>query len=144
MGYQHINNLVKDKNGDLIADSHDILNRWKNYFSQLLNVHNVSSVRQIKIHTAEPLVLDPSPLKLKLLLRSDQIMAELIKAWGKILLSEIHKVINFIRNKEELPEQLKESTIVPIYKKRNSVVIIVGYHCYQFHTELYSISFSQG
>jgi hypothetical protein len=32
---------VKDENGDLLADSHNILNRWKNYFSQLLNVHNV-------------------------------------------------------------------------------------------------------
>jgi chemotaxis methyl-accepting protein methylase len=29
-GYQHRSNLVKDNNGDLLADSH-ILNRWKNY-----------------------------------------------------------------------------------------------------------------
>jgi hypothetical protein len=43
-GYQPRNNLVKDENGDLLADSHDILNKWKNYFSQLLNVHNVSDV----------------------------------------------------------------------------------------------------
>jgi hypothetical protein len=35
--YQPTNNLVKDKNGDLLADSH-ILNRWKYYFSQLLNL----------------------------------------------------------------------------------------------------------
>jgi hypothetical protein len=41
------------------ADSHNILNRWKNY-SQLLNV---SDVRQIEIHTAEPLVPDPSPFE---------------------------------------------------------------------------------
>jgi hypothetical protein len=40
--YQPRNNLVKDENGDLLADSHNALNRWKNYFSQLLNVHNVS------------------------------------------------------------------------------------------------------
>jgi hypothetical protein len=39
-----------------LADSHNILNRWKNYFSQLLSVHRVSDVRQIEIHTAEPLV----------------------------------------------------------------------------------------
>jgi hypothetical protein len=31
-GYQLRSNLVKDENGDLLADSH-ILNRWKNYFS---------------------------------------------------------------------------------------------------------------
>jgi predicted metalloendopeptidase len=37
-GYQPRNNLVKNKIGNLFADSHNILNRWKNYFSQLLNV----------------------------------------------------------------------------------------------------------
>jgi hypothetical protein len=31
--------------------------------------------------------------------------------------SEIHKLVNSIWNKEELPEQWKESIIVPIYKK---------------------------
>jgi hypothetical protein len=47
---------VKDDNGDLLADSHNILNRWKNYFSQLLNVHSVSDVRQTEVHMVEPLV----------------------------------------------------------------------------------------
>jgi hypothetical protein len=61
-GYQPRCNLVKDENGDLLADSHNILNRWKNYFSQLLNVLGVSDVRQIEIHTAEPLVPDPSKM----------------------------------------------------------------------------------
>jgi hypothetical protein len=28
--YQPRSNLVKDENGDLLADSHIILNRWKN------------------------------------------------------------------------------------------------------------------
>jgi hypothetical protein len=52
-------NLVKDENSDLLADSHIILNRWKNYFSQLLNVHNVSGFKEIEIHMAEPLVPCP-------------------------------------------------------------------------------------
>jgi hypothetical protein len=68
-GYQPRNNLMKDENGVLLADLHNILNRWRNYFS-LLNVHNVSDVRQIEVHMAEPLVPGPSCLKLKLLLQS--------------------------------------------------------------------------
>jgi hypothetical protein len=59
-GYQPRNNLVKDENGNVLADSHNILNKWKNYFSQLLNVHNISDVRQIAVHTDEPLVPCPS------------------------------------------------------------------------------------
>jgi hypothetical protein len=57
---------VKDENGDLLADSHCILNRWKNYFSQLLNVYNVSDVRQIEVHMAEPLVPGPSHLEVEI------------------------------------------------------------------------------
>jgi hypothetical protein len=82
---------VKDENGDLLADSHNILNRWKNYFSQLLNIHNLSDVRQIEIHMAEPLVPGPSRLEVEIAIAklkkykspgSDQIPAELIQAGG--------------------------------------------------------------
>jgi hypothetical protein len=47
----------------------------------------------------------------------DQIPAELIKSGGRKVQSEIHKLIISIWNKEELPEEWKESIIVPIYKK---------------------------
>jgi hypothetical protein len=62
---------VKDENGDLLAESHNILNRWKNYFSQLSNVrvhrvHRINDVRQIEIHEAEPLVPDPSPREIEI------------------------------------------------------------------------------
>jgi hypothetical protein len=125
-GYQPRNNLVKDENGDLLADSHSILNRWKNYFSQSLNVHNVSDVRQIEVHTAEPLVPGPSRLEDEIAIAklkqykspgSDQIPVELIQAGGEILLSAIHKLIKSVWNKEELPDQWKESIVVPIHKE---------------------------
>jgi hypothetical protein len=44
-GYQLGSNLMKDENGNLHGDSHSILNRWKNCFSQLSKAHNVSDVR---------------------------------------------------------------------------------------------------
>jgi hypothetical protein len=64
-GYQPSNNLVKDENGVLLVDFHNILNSRKNYVSQLLKVHNVSDVRQIEV-----IWLNPVVLKLKLLLQS--------------------------------------------------------------------------
>jgi len=36
-GYQPRTFIVKDEKGDLVADSHTIMTRWKNCFSQLLN-----------------------------------------------------------------------------------------------------------
>jgi hypothetical protein len=65
-GYQPRSNFVKNEKGDLLADPYNILNRWKNYFSQLLNVHRVSDVRQIEIYTAVPLVPDPSPFEVEI------------------------------------------------------------------------------
>jgi len=47
----------------------------------------------------------------------DQIPAEMIKAAGRTIRCGIHKLIISISNKEELPEEWKESIIVPIYKK---------------------------
>ena len=49
----------------------------------------------------------------------DQIPAELIKAEGKTIHYEIHKLIISIWNKEKEPEEWKKSIIVPIYKKVN-------------------------
>jgi hypothetical protein len=48
---------------------------------------------------------------------TDQILAKLIKAGVETLYSEKHRLICCIWNKEELPEQRKESIILPIYKK---------------------------
>jgi hypothetical protein len=78
------------------------------------------------IHTAEPLVPEPSLVEVEIAIGklknykspgTDNIPAELIKAGGETLYSEIHRLICFIRNKEELPQQWKEYIIVPIYKK---------------------------
>ena len=45
----------------------------------------------------------------------DQIPAELFKAGGRTIRCAIHRLIIYIWNKEELPEEWKESIIVPIY-----------------------------
>ena len=117
---------MKDDKGDLVADSHSILTRWRNYFSQITNVHRVSGIRQTEIHTAEPLVPVPSVSEVELTIErlkshkspgANQIPAEFIKSGGKIIRCEIHKLIISIRNKDELPEEWKESIIIPIYKK---------------------------
>ena len=62
--YQPRCNILKDEKGDLVADSHSIVARWRNYFSQLFNVHGFKDVGQAEIHTAEPLVPEQVPLSL--------------------------------------------------------------------------------
>jgi hypothetical protein len=124
--YQPRSNLVKFENGDLLADSNNILNRWKNYFPKLLNIHRVNDVRQIEIHTAAPLAPDPrtfevefaiAKLKKYKLPGSDRIPAELIQAGGDILCSKIHELVTSLWTKEKLPDQWKEFINVPVHKK---------------------------
>jgi len=71
-----------------------------------------------EIHITEPLVPEPRASEVKMPTEklnrhksptSDQIPAELIKAGSITTCSEIHKLINSTWNKEELPEEWKQS-----------------------------------
>ena len=88
----------------MVADSHSIVDRWRNYFSQLFNVHGVKDVGQAEIHTLEPLVPDPSASEVELAIDmikshkspgTDQIPAELIKAGGRTMCFETQKTYYF-------------------------------------------------
>jgi hypothetical protein len=116
------------------------------------------------VHTAEPLVPGPSRLKVAIAIAklkkykstgSDQIPAELIQAGGEILLSEIHKLINSVWNKEELPDEWNESIIVPVHRKGDrtnnyrGIALLSTYSCvqgcfYLLHTKCYRKSSCQG
>jgi len=63
---------VKDDKGDLVADFHSILARWRNYFSQILNVHGVN-IRQTEMHAAEPLVPEPSASEVELAIENQKV-----------------------------------------------------------------------
>jgi len=101
-GYQPRTIIVKNDKRELVAAPHSIMARWRNYFSQLLNVHEDSDVRQAEIHTVEPLVPEPSAFEIELAIGKpknhkspgiDQIPAELIKAGSRTICSAIHKLI---------------------------------------------------
>jgi len=90
-GYKPRANILRDERGDLVRDSHSILARWRKHFSQLFGTHGVSDVGQKEIHTAEPLVLEPSAFEVEMATGKvkchkssgiDQIPAEFIKVEG--------------------------------------------------------------
>jgi hypothetical protein len=89
-GYQPRNNLVKDENGDLLLVPDPGLFEVEIAISKLKNYK---------------------------LPGSDEILAELIQVGGETLLSATHKLIHSIWNREEVPDQWKESAVIPVYKK---------------------------
>ena len=49
--YQPRTNIVKDETGNLVMGSYSILARWRDRFSQQLNVDGVHDVRQTETHS---------------------------------------------------------------------------------------------
>ena len=68
-GYQARINVIKNEKEELLADSNSILNRWKDYFSQLLNVHKDNDVGEIEIQTAERLIPDLTLLEVEIAIK---------------------------------------------------------------------------
>jgi hypothetical protein len=144
-GYQPTINIIKDENDNLLADPQSVLNRWKHFFNQVLNVHGVHDVRQKDVHTAESLVPEPSLVKVETATGkfkvykypgTDQILAELIKAGGETLCSEIHKLIPSKWNKELL-QQWKVSLLYQFIRRsiKPTVIIIEKSPTYQLPTK---------
>jgi hypothetical protein len=99
--YECKTDMIKDENDVMLVDSHSILNRLKNYFSQLLNVlHGVNNVMQVKIHAVEPLVPESSYFKVEIAIEKlarykfpgiGQILVVLIQTGGRTLHLGIRK-----------------------------------------------------
>jgi hypothetical protein len=113
-GYQPSIKFINDENGNLLADPQRVLSTSKKFSNQVLNAHGIYDVRQMDIHTAEPLVPEPSLVEVEITVGklesykspgTDHIPANLIKSVGEILCSEMNKLTCSMWNKEELPQQ---------------------------------------
>jgi len=129
--------------------------RWRNYFSQLLNVHRVNEVRQTEIHTAEPLVPEPSAFEVELAIGKlkshkssgiDQIPEELIKAGGRIIRYEIQNLLFlFGITRTYLRNGRSRSLYLSVRRAIKQIVVSIGaYHFCQLRTKLYPTSCSVG
>jgi hypothetical protein len=114
-------------------------------------VHNASDVRQIQVHKAEPFVLGPSPLEVEIVIEKSKSINRYVaikfrQKWVKhevkyYCLGSTNTLILFgTRNNCVISQR---SLLLYQFTKRVAkltVIIIVGYHCYQLHTKFYRIS----
>ena len=70
--YQSRTNAAKGEKGDLVAESHSILTRWRNHFSQILKINGVNDVRQAEIHTTESLMPEPSAFEFEMITEKEK------------------------------------------------------------------------
>jgi len=153
-GNQPRTNIVTDEKGDLVTDCHRILARWRNHFSQLLTVHGVNDARQTEVHTAEPLVPEPSAFEVEMAIEKlkrcrspgvDQIPTELITVGGRTIRSELHKLLilfgirrNCLRSGRSRSLYLSIRRVI-----KQTVVSVEAYHLSAAYKIIYNILLSR-
>jgi hypothetical protein len=142
-------NIEKDGKGDILADPHKIVNRWMNYFCQILNVQRVGGIRQTEMQTAEPFVPEPSNSEVEVAIGklkrckspgADQIPADLSQAGRKHYILRSTNLLSRFRTKKNCPTNGRNQ----LSYQQLSVVIIGTYYCCQLHATIYPTVFSVG
>ena len=122
--------MCRDKNGGILTDDREVIERWKQHYDEHLNGvqagdHNRSGEDVVGATNDED-VPPPTISEVKDAIRQlknnkaagkDGIGAELIKMGPDKLASSLHRLIVEIWETEQLPEEWKEGVICPIYKK---------------------------
>jgi len=154
-GYRPRPNIVMNEKGDLVAVCHSVLARWRNHFSQLLNIHGVNDVRQTEIHTTEPPVPEPSVFEVELAIEKlkrhkspsiDQIPAESIKARvEQFIIRSVNLIILFGVRRNCLKSGRSQSLYLVIRRGIKQIVVTIeAYYLCQLRTKLYPTILRQG
>ncbi|KRF97428.1 uncharacterized protein Dwil_GK26988, partial [Drosophila willistoni] len=125
--------MCRDKDGSILTDEREVIERWKQHFDEHLNGAESTGNEgrdnggNAFVSTAED-GNQPAPtlrevkdaihqLKNNKAAGKDGIGAELIKMGPERLAICLHRLIGTIWETEQLPEEWKEGVICPIYKK---------------------------
>ena len=116
--------FVKDTNGVLMKHQKDILNRWREYFCQLLNSatvqHLETSEEQFgeEIHLTEAEVSTAiKSLKTGKALGEDNIQCEMLKTLNNFGVCWLTRVFSVAWKTDEVTKLWQTSVLIPIHKK---------------------------
>jgi len=123
----------KAENGTLKTDKQELLDRWKQYFADLMKTDKKiadhtqeESFKENEIEIEQPTYKEVSDITVKLKENkapgTDNLPAELIKYRGYILKHRMFKLILLIWNKEQLPVEWLQGIICPIHRKGDRAI----------------------
>ena len=119
-------NVIKDQTGDMLTDEVKIKERWREYFSNLLNVENAREQRG-EVPAVEGPVHDISREEVKNAIESMKkgkaagcsgLPIDFIKHIGESGVDMMHEILKRVWEEEQMPEKWKKSEIVPMYKQK--------------------------
>ena len=115
--------FVKGGNGETMTTEDDIRKRWRDYFSELLNVENESEreegesvegpLQEVTIEEVELALKSMKPNKAP---GPSGLTVDVLKSAGVIAVEQLTKALNQVMATEKAPKEWKESITIPIFK----------------------------
>jgi len=133
-GYHPRQEACRDKDGKVLFDKEEIMNRWAEHFREALNKEHPRCNDQGKLDPAlnieesdkgensEMPTYEETKESIKKLKNGrasgeDNIIPEMIKYGGKQLVKKLHELTCVIWREEKVPEDWETGIICPIFKK---------------------------
>jgi len=118
---------VFDKTGSLVSGQVNILNRWKEYFDELLNVDSIPTEEEVNRGlngsaadsdiSLEEVSFAIRKLKIGKSAGVDEIRSEFLKSSGEAGIMWVHRLVNAAWKSGTVPEDWSSAIIAPIHKK---------------------------
>ena len=122
---------IKDKNEKALSNTKEQKKRWMEYFQEVLNQPSAPTLFNFNEETSQklPINIDPisedeverviQKLKSNKSAGADQIVAEMLKYGGVIVLKSLTQLLNCCWNLQRVPDDWRHGVIVKLPKKGN-------------------------
>ena len=124
---------ICDESGQLIVDDAGVRNRWKAYFSDLLqedaqgqNGNQVDREVQLDEEERAPIAVEEVEVAISKLKNGKSpgicgISAEMLKAGRTVVVKWLHRIMSLAWENGQVPEDWRRAVIVPVHKKGSKV-----------------------
>ena len=122
--------MMKDKDGNVMTDEESVLRMWKEYYMGLMNEENERERREIdgervnlevEIVSKEEVMENIQRMKNGKAVGPDDIPVEVWKCLGESALKFLTKLYNRTMESERMPEEWRDSVLIPIFKNKGDV-----------------------
>ena len=122
--------MMKDKDGKVMTDEESVLRIWKEYYKGLMNEENERERREndgervnleVEKISKEEVRENMKRMKNGKAVGPDDIPVEVWKCLGEIALEFLTKLYNRTMESERMPEEWRDSILIPIFKNKGDV-----------------------
>ena len=121
---------MKDKDGNVMTDEESVLRIWKEYYMGLMNEENERERREnagervnleVESVSKEEVMENMQRMKNGKAVGPDDIPVEVWKCLGESALKFLTKLYNRTMESERMPEEWRDSVLIPIFKNKGDV-----------------------